>query len=223
MISKSTEDLIESYTEEIKNKFPLRYALCLLLGISLYWGALNGSYKSALLGTLALNLNSAISGENSLMDIPIYAYAILSLVIYTSFHFCQRTTEKYIRYIANLPAIRESLEKIISNEDTKNTKIDRILFESLVSDFNKTREGMEKLASYSQTCIVAGIICFGISYFGNIIEVASGFTFLCIGIFSLHRSCEIFIQDLLPKRFEIRRILLTLKGNAKPQPEEFIA
>lgn len=219
MISKSTEDLIESYTEEIKKKLPLRYALCFLIGIALYWGANNGSYKSALIGTLALTPNDAISDNNSLLDIPNYVYAIVFISTYTFFWMIQKLTEKYVTYVSNLPNIRMSLEKLISDQSQKEAdvdlKIDRGAFEELVSQFNLAREQVEKLASNSQSIIVAGITFLYSSYYGNLLDISIGLILMAIGFFGLHKSCKVFIQDLLPRRAEIRRIFLLLTNKTQ--------
>lgn len=219
MISKSTEDLIESYADEIKKKLPLRYALCFLIGVALYWGANNGNYKSALVSTLGLSLNDAISGNNSLLDIPIYVYATVFFATYALFGAIQKLTETYVTYIANLPNIRTSLERLISDQSREqiefDLKVDRSEFEDLVRHFNLARDQVEKLASNSQSIIVAGVTFLYSSYYGNLLDTSVGVVLMLIGLNGLHRSCKVFIQDLLPRRAEIRRIFLLLTNKTQ--------
>jgi hypothetical protein len=214
MISKSTEDLIESYTEDIKKKLPLRYVICLFLGIILYWGAENGLYESAILSTLTLNPNNAISSDKSLLDIPNYIYLTVFASMYFLFETIKWFTQKYLIYIAKIPAIREPLEEILNPSETNgidsNEKIDPASIEVMMNDFYMLREKVEKNASNSQAIIVGGIFVIGSAYFGNILDFSIGFIFIFFGILRLHKSCKIFIQDLLPKRLEIRRIFLYL-------------
>lgn len=214
MNSKTTEDLIDSYTEEIRKKFPLRYALCFVLGVSLYWGACNGTYKSALLGMLTLNLSDAISGDKSLFDVPNYIYAIVFVSTFFLFEITQKITAKYISYVANLPTIRDRLEKLInyraSDESEAKPKIDSGTFEVLTKDFNIAREKVEKLASNSQTLFVSGFAFIGSSYHGNGLDLSVGSVLVIVGLIGLHKSCKVFIQDLLPRRAEIKRIFLVL-------------
>lgn len=229
MISKSTEDLIESYTEEIKNKLPLRYALCIILGISLYWGSVNGKYRSALLSTLNLSPNNAISGGNSLIDTPIYIYALYIIATYFSFLLIQISTNKYIRHITNLPGIRKPIELIISNNSNQqldpHLEIDKYYLESLSDRFNATRNKVEILASNSQSFFVAGLVFYIISYNGNILDFFAGFLFMLSGLVGLHISCKLFIQELLPQRAEIRRVFIiyTKKNSVASNLEEAAA
>ena len=226
MISKSTDDLIESYTEEIKNKLPLRYALCIILGIVLYWGSVNGKYKSALLGTLNLSLNNAISGLNSLIDSPIYVYALFIIATYFSFLLIQTSTNKYIRHITNLPGIRKSIELLISNDLNQQvdsrTEIDKYYLESLSDQFNSTRKKVGMLASNSQSFFVAGIVFSIISYNGNLLDLFVGSLFIILGLVGIHKSCKLFIHEQLPQKAEIRRILLiyTKKKSTAPDFKE---
>jgi hypothetical protein len=219
MISKSTEDLIESYTEEIKNKFPLRYAICFFIGIILYWGSTNGLYKSALVSVLNLSPNDAIADKKSLLDIPIYIHTVVFFLTYTLFETSQKITTTYITYIAKLPNIRSQIEKeiLIKNPtqvaDNLNYSIHTI--ETLTSKFNTTRDKVEKLSSHSQTVFVIGATFIYSSHNGNLLDFSAGLTMMVLSLFGLHKSCKIFIQDLLPKRAEIRRIFLILNNDAQ--------
>jgi hypothetical protein len=214
MTSKSTEDLIESYAEEIKKKLPLRYALCFLIGAALYWGANTGAYKSALIGTLALSPNDAISEKNSLLDISIYVYAMIFSATYVLFELIQKITEKYITYISKLPSIRDPLEKLMNNlspeQVATDLKVDLKALEAMTNDFNLARERVEKLASNPQSAFVAGITLLYSSYYGNLLDIVVGLVIVLFSLIGLHKSCKVFIQDLLPRRAEIRRILLLL-------------
>lgn len=218
MISKATEDLIESYTEAVKKKLPLRYALCFVLGILLYWGASNGAYKSALLGMLTLNPNDAISSDRSLLDIPNYIYAIVFISTYFLFEATQKISEKYVTYVANLPKFRDPIEKLINGqppfEIDASMKIDSIAFEVLTRDFNAAREKVEKLASNSQTLFVSGVTFIGNSYYGNVLDISIGSVLMIVGLVGFHRSCKVFIQDLLPRRANIKHIFLNVTKSA---------
>lgn len=217
MISKSTEDLIASYTEEVKGKLPLRYAISALLAISLYWGSIYGDFKSASLCLLNLSLNKTTDDTNGILNIPIYIYVASFVVIYLLYWFIQKITVYYFKYIANLPKIKDFIKNILSSNQNKSSdkQISEYSIESLTNIFNSTRNKIENTTSNSHFLFVSGFIFIIISFYGNILDFAIGSVLVMCGIYGIHVSCKSFIQDLLPKRAELKRIFLNLTNAAK--------
>lgn len=220
MISKTADDVVNSYIEDIQKSIPTKAAILIALICSLYFSHTQGKFHSIILSFLSLSPNVLFS-DQGLSSLPIYVYSLSTIGALILTTLISRVFSSYLRYVASLQPIRKKIEDILTSGNVRANEILINRKEHLLEEHSeKTRISQKTFTRHTNVGEVAfslGMISIISSHFGNLLDLAYGVAFCCAGIFFLHKAAFLFINSILIKRAEMRYLLNELSYKESSQ------
>lgn len=202
MISKPIDDLIESYSDQLKQMLPMNMAALVIVACTLFWSAGAGEYKSIVLSALNSTIPKVIDPKLGLISIPIYAFGAIILGLIFGSKTLDSLFSKFLLHWANIPKIRTNINDILNNGSRNNTQ--PININLLLSKAETIQKKFQERSSFARIATLLGATCIVAFFPGNILDAVIGLVLIATGIVSYYFAGRLFVVDYLPIRAELR-------------------
>lgn len=216
MISKTTEDIVDSYIEEIRSLVPFHVAIGGISGSALYWAHKFGEYQSITLSLLHTPIQSFADSTSGFFSIELYVLACSFFGAYLISKTSGHLNQKYLKWAAHSTDVSRLVTKTIQEGNEAIKDIPKSEIEAFVQDAAqkiKTKQGeIKKRSQASDLLLCIGFFEIAASLHGNRLDAILGLLLTISSVWIRHNITKDFVQQVLLKRAEIRFILNSLSS-----------